>query len=188
MKRRVLPLLWLLVAIEVGAADVPAVFSSSFVPSVDTRTTPNLFFQFSAPELPHAALLAGQPVRMAPVTVNQSRFPEVKLRPTEVLSAKGEVDYAVQHYTSELYRATFGPLSQVATYYFNFLSILGGWHPNEAEALTLHREAERIRINREIKDLIEIQQVKDPKQIQLLRGNEFRFRENALQGAHWRRQ
>jgi hypothetical protein len=53
------------------------------------------------------------------------------------LTDGAKLEIAEKRYISPLYRVTFGPLSQVAAYYFNFLSVLHGWHPNEAEALRL---------------------------------------------------
>ncbi len=67
---------------------------------------------------------------------------------------------------------TFGPLSQIAAYYFNFLSILNGWHPNEAEALTLYRQDERLKMLGEMDSLIRLETIgggKDAKELQRLR-------------------
>jgi hypothetical protein len=80
----------------------------------------------------------------------------------EMLTDYGRVQFAKKIFTTPLYRATFGPLSQIATYYFNFLSILNGWHPNDAEAMTLYRESERVRILSEFDDLSRLEGLGDP--------------------------
>jgi hypothetical protein len=67
-------------------------------------------------------------------------------------------------YLSPLYRVTFGPLSQIAAYYFNFLTILHGWHPNEAEAVTLYRQDERLKMLEKLDSLVRLEKIADPKE------------------------
>jgi len=55
-------------------------------------------------------------------------------------------------------------LSQLAGYYFNWLGILGGWHPNDAEALVLHQQNVRLRKMSEFDDMVEMVRLADPKQ------------------------
>jgi len=80
----------------------------------------------------------------------------------EMLTDYGRLQFAKKTFTTPLYRATFGPLSQVATYYFNFLTILNGWHPSDAEAMTLYRESERVRILSDFDDLCRLEKLRDP--------------------------
>ncbi len=85
--------------------------------------------------------------------------PKLKLHDNDVLTGKGRVEKAVNTYTSPLYRATFGPLSQVAGYALNPLSILGGWHPNEAESMALLREEQRRQSLDEMDSLIQLEKI-----------------------------
>jgi hypothetical protein len=94
---------------------------------------------------------------------------QVLPRESELLTDYGRMQVAKQRFTSPLYRATFGPLAQLATYYFNFLTILNGWHPSEAEAMTLYRESERVRILSDFDDLCRLEGIDDPPA-----GEEFR--------------
>ena len=80
----------------------------------------------------------------------------------EMLTDYGRLQFAKKTFTTPLYRATFGPLSQVATYYFNFLTILNGWHPSDAEAMTLYRESERVQILTDFDDLCRLEKLRDP--------------------------
>jgi hypothetical protein len=90
------------------------------------------------------------------------RSTPVKLSETDVLTDSGKLELAEKRYISPLYRVTFGPLSQVAAYYFNFLTILNGWHPNEAEAITLYREDERLQMLGDMDSLIRIEKIAAP--------------------------
>jgi hypothetical protein len=87
----------------------------------------------------------------------------VKLTEKSVLSDKGRLEIAEKQCLTPLYRVTFGPLAQIATYYFDFLSILGGWHPNELEARELYREEERLRMLSEMDSLIRLETIDRPK-------------------------
>ena len=90
--------------------------------------------------------------------------PRVKLTEKETLTNKGRLALAQKQHITPLYRATFGPLSQLATYYFNWPSILGGWHPNEAEAMTLYRQEERLKMLDEMDSLIRLETLHNPKE------------------------
>ena len=107
---------------------------------------------------------------MEPVIVWGDR---VKLTAADVLPDGAKLEIAEKRYISPLYRVTFGPLSQVAAYYFNFLSVLHGWHPNEAEALTLYRQDERLKMLGALDSLAELETIggdsKDAKDFQRIR-------------------
>lgn len=91
------------------------------------------------------------------IVVPRSGFPQER----ELLTNHGRLELAKKRFTPPLYRATLGPLSQLATYYFNFLSILGGWHPNDAEALTLYAESERVQRLHDFDDLVSLEEFDD---------------------------
>jgi hypothetical protein len=109
----------------------------------------------------------------------------VDLSKTEVLSNEGRVQFAVRKYTTPLYRVTFGPLSQIATYYFNFLTILNGWHPNEAEAMTLYLEDDRIRILSEADNLIWLESIDRKKELPELKQMHFQIRSTGINALYW---
>ena len=108
-------------------------------------------------------------LKMAPLIVWGTRIPNGE---TEVLTESGKLEIAEKRYLSPLYRVTFGPLSQIAAYYLNFLTILEGWHPNEAEAMTLYRQDERLERLRELDSLTRLEMfgdARDVKEFQRLR-------------------
>lgn len=74
----------------------------------------------------------------------------------DLLTPKGRLDLAKKRYLAPAYQKTLGPLSQVAAYYFNFLAILGGWHPNDGEAMALYEDDAQKRRNTEMTDLISL--------------------------------
>jgi len=113
---------------------------------------------------------------MAPVIVWGAR---VKLSETDVLTDSGKLEIAEKRYISPLYRATFGPLSQVAGYYFNFLSILHGWHPNEVEAMTLYRQDERLKMLGELGSLIRLETIGDARDAKELQRIQFEASESS---------
>ena len=90
---------------------------------------------------------------------------ETTLRPTEkdVMTEKEELRLAKKNYLSPIYQAVFGPLSQLGAYYLNPLAIFTGWHPNDAEALTLARQERRLQERRELGELLELEGASDPK-------------------------
>jgi len=89
--------------------------------------------------------------------------PRVKLTEKEILTNKGRLALAEKEQITPLYRLTFGPLSQLAAYYFDWTSILGGWHPNSREAMTLYRQDERLKMLDEMDSLIRLETISDPK-------------------------
>jgi hypothetical protein len=88
--------------------------------------------------------------------------PRVKLKDNDVATDKLRVEQAVNKYTTPLYRTTFGPLSQIAEYAFNIPSIFHGWHPNEAEAMTLREQDIRIERMEEMKRLSRLNLIGNP--------------------------
>jgi hypothetical protein len=113
---------------------------------------------------------------LPPFIVTDTRL---KLKERDVLTDEGRLAVAEKKYITPLYRVTFGPLSQLATYYYNPLSVFNGWHPNEAEAMTLYREDETVRIQSEMDSLIRldlIDDVQDAKQVEHLRSHAERVR------------
>ncbi len=117
---------------------------------------------------PPMAKPAGKPppfdpevVQMKPFYVRENR---VRLTETDVLTDTAQLKMAEAKYLSPLYRVTFGPLSQIAAYYFNFLTILHGWHPNEAEAVTLYRQDERLKMLEKLDSLVRLEKIADPKE------------------------
>jgi hypothetical protein len=109
-------------------------------------------------------------VRMKPFIVTEKRE---KLSESDVLTDTARLKIAENKYTSPLYRVTFGPLGQIAGYYFNFLTILQGWHPNEAESIVLYRQDERLGKLQDLDDLARIESIggdaKDAKDFRRLR-------------------
>lgn len=112
---------------------------------------------------------APNPVLAEPATSPVSELPPVLLPKVivqeqralplerQVLTPKGRLEAAKKTHLSPLYQSTFGPLAQLATYYFNFPSLLGGWRPNEAEAMTLYWEEDRRRILKDMDSLIDLE-------------------------------
>jgi hypothetical protein len=84
----------------------------------------------------------------------------------ELLTPSGRAQYAREHYTTALYRKTFGPLGAIAGLAMN---PLGGWRPNDNEALMLYEQDERLRRLHETDDLLRIVKLTDPKQAAELR-------------------
>jgi len=99
-------------------------------------------------------------VVMPRVEVVERRGP---LTPDDVLTPSGRLDLAKKRYLSPTYRAVFGPLTQLGAYYLNFLSLLGGWHPNDAEAATLRAQDRRIEMMSDVDEMIRVEAVADPK-------------------------
>lgn len=120
--------------------------------------------QLSAAPRPPSNPIVLEPAELLdPVTVKANRLKRIDLSPLEVLSPKGESEYAIKTYTSPLYRSTIAPLAQIAAYYANFLSIFSGWHPGEAEAVTLYRQEQKVRRLRQMDDFIDLERLTDPK-------------------------
>ena len=163
-----------------SGAPIPASAVQPLPPGAKSRPSPVLAKQISSvlpawsPPPPNPVVRLPPPdpevVQMEPVIVWGDR---VKLTATDVLTDGAKLEIAEKRYISPLYRVTFGPLSQVAAYYFNFLSVLHGWHPNEAEALTLYRQDERLKMLGALDSLAELETIggdsKDAKDFQRIR-------------------
>jgi hypothetical protein len=74
----------------------------------------------------------------------------------DLLTPKGRLDLAKKVYLTPVYEKTFGPLSQLAAYYTDFLAIFGGWHPNDGEAMALYEDDAQKRRNTEMADLMNL--------------------------------
>ncbi len=81
----------------------------------------------------------------------------------DVLTEKGQLELDRRRYISPLYQVTFGPLSQLAAYLQNPLSLFGGWHPSDAEATALARQDRRLERLSTLDDLISLESLGDPK-------------------------
>ncbi len=106
---------------------------------------------------------------LTPIEVSDKRS---GLTERAVLTDKAKLEIAEKKMLTPLYRVTIGPLGQLGAYYLDFLSIFGGWHPNEAEAITLYRQEERLRMLGEMDDLIQVDTLHDTrntKQLQRVR-------------------
>ena len=125
-----------------------------------------------APAKPELAAAAPAPgtIALPRYIVREYREP---LTEDIILSPKAALALAKDKYLSPLYRVTFGPLAQVATYYTNFLSLLDGWHPNDAEALVLYRQDRRLEQLTELNDLIDLEMIDNPQAGKQLQGVRF---------------
>jgi hypothetical protein len=97
----------------------------------------------------------------------------IRLADDDVLTNQGILASAKKEYLSPVYQSVFGPLVQVGTYYLDFLSLLGGWHPNDTEALLFYQQHERLRKMGEWDDLIRLAKLTDPKEAVDLKDMEF---------------
>ena len=109
-----------------------------------------------ASPLPPGAVVAPGTVQLPPFVVRETK---VKLTEKDVLTDKAKLELAKKRYLSPLYRTTLGPLSQLGAYYINWLSIFGGWHPNEVEAAVLNRQDERLEMLGEMDSLIRLETI-----------------------------
>ena len=136
-------------------------FSSS---AQDTKETP------ASPARPDPLL----PDSSLPLTILKPYVittPRVKLTERDVLTDQAKLALAKKTQLTPLYQVTFGPLSQLGAYYFDWLSILGGWHPNDLEALVLYRQEEDVRRKNEMDSLMRLEtiyDINDAKQLQRL--------------------
>jgi hypothetical protein len=116
------------------------------------------------------------PAVQQPGTMLMPKFvvnaPWEKLTEETVLTDKAELALAEAKYISPFYRVTFGPLMQIMAYFHDPLSISNGWHPNEAEVMTLRRQDRRLEQLNELDSLIGLEMIddsKDAKQFENLR-------------------
>lgn len=156
----------------------PAPASSAATPATEASSAPasetveRLRFHFSLPPAsdpaaPAAAVAASDSETAPPGVVRlpklEVRDRRIDLEPREVLSEKGRIDAAKQRYLTPAYQQTFGQLSELALLYFNPLALLGGWHPNDAEAMTLYEQDERRRRMRRGDESLDLHHVDDTK-------------------------
>jgi hypothetical protein len=97
----------------------------------------------------------------------------IRLDNEDVLTNQGILASAKKEYLSPVYQSVFGPIVQLGTYYLNFLSLLGGWHPNDTEALLFYQQHERLRKMGEWDDVIRLSKLTDPNEAANLKGLEF---------------
>jgi len=178
----------LLVALGVGTAragDAPAGSGTVAVVSIG-----HLGFKFSERATTTAA---AKPVALLPEETNPayvlprmvvSERP-VKLLEREVLTERGRRELAEKRYITPLYRTTFGPAAQLASYYFNPLGLLGGWHPNTAEAMTLYQEDERVRTLEELDDLVELEGLEKGGEAKDLKELHAQVRQTGVNALYW---
>lgn len=100
--------------------------------------------------------VAPAPYRLPPYYVREK---ELRLKERELLTEHGKLLYAKKRFLSPSYQKIFGPLSQLAGYYLNFLSLFGGWHPNDAEARVLMEQEERLERMRELSNLSRLESI-----------------------------
>jgi hypothetical protein len=124
----------------------------------------------------------GETVHLPPFFVHPRQdIPEEK----EMLTDFGRLQFARKKFISPLYRATFGPLAQIGAYYLNFLSILNGWHPNDAEAMALYRESERLQILTNFDDLRRIEELGEPGTSDEFKQMRARIRRTGIDALYW---
>ena len=143
-----------------GADEPPAKTISSPTPTPSTVSTDSQSTKLGSSVATHLGLKFEPKTQEATNTyldpkILDSIFPETVVLPKfvvrdrrqkftedQILTDKAKLARAEKSYLSPLYRVSFGPLSQLASYYFDWTSILNGWHPNEIEAMALYRENE----------------------------------------------
>ena len=143
-----------------------------------------LGFKFNPVKEPAAQTTASAPAPDGTVVMPNVLVRESRAKPTEedLMTPAEKLDQAKRENISPLYAVTFGPLSQLASYYFNWLGILGGWHPNDAEALVLHDQNIRLRKLREFDDMVDMVRLADPKQateLKNMRAELFRLQQDS---------
>jgi hypothetical protein len=101
----------------------------------------------------------------------------------ELLTPQGRLAAAQKTYLSPVYQKTLGPLVQIASYCFQPLTLLGGWRPNEAEAMTLYWEDDRRRILKDLDSLIELES--DRTRVNELRRVRQQTRTDGINALYW---
>ena len=89
-------------------------------------------------------------------TVNEKRMPFTE---RDILTPEGRITLANKRYISPVYRKTLGPLAAIASLLMN---PLGGWRPNDREAMTLYNDAEQKRRNSAMRELFELEALREP--------------------------
>ncbi len=106
-----------------------------------------------ADEQPNGEFTADDVLHLRKMIVTERRQ---QLIERDLLTPKGRLDLAKKRYLTPAYQKTLGPLAQVAAYYFDFLAIFGGWHPNDAEAMLLYEDDAQKRRNTEMAELLSL--------------------------------
>ena len=75
---------------------------------------------------------------------------KVPFQDREILTPKGRLDLAKKTYLTPAYQKTLGPLSALAGLLMN---PLGGWQPNNPEAMVLYEDTEQLRRKTEMQEL-----------------------------------
>ena len=96
---------------------------------------------------------ADDTLHLSKVVVTGKRIP---FNARDGLTPAGRLDFAKKTHLTPAYEKTFGPLGTLASYYFNFMAIFSGWHPNDADALALYADADQKRRNIEMNSLLEV--------------------------------
>ncbi len=111
-----------------------------------------------------------EPLLLEPFIVNGTR---AKLTERAIMTDGARLKIAKDRTLSPLYRYTFGPLAQLASYYFNPLGLLFGWRPNDAEAEVLYRQEERLEMLGEMDSLMRLEKIGGSKDTKLLQRVRF---------------
>ena len=123
---------------------------------------------------------APQPTTDGPVIVLpkfEVHDTRVRLSERDVMSSQALLAEAKERYLTSVYQKTIGQVSAALGLIANLPSILGGWHPNDAEATVLFSQDERLRRIRNTNDLLELVEITDPVEYKALRqslGTTFR--------------
>jgi len=83
----------------------------------------------------------------------------VPLQEREVLSPTGKLDLARKTYLTPAYQKTIGLLAAVASLLNN---PLGGWQPNDPEAMALYEDTEQLHRKTEMKELADLAALSNP--------------------------
>ncbi|MEO6004271.1 MAG: hypothetical protein ABIZ04_19175 [Opitutus sp.] len=123
---------------------------------------------------------APQPTTDGPVIVLpkfEVHDTRVRLSERDAMSSQALLAEAKERYLSSVYQKSFGQISAALGLIANLPSILGGWHPNDAEASVLFVQDERLRRIRDTNELLDLVEITDPAEYKELRqslGTTFR--------------
>jgi hypothetical protein len=145
---------------KVACGEDPVAARASVYSELSASARLGIAYKPAAAQPAPAVAPAAGTVSMPRYIVKESRE---KLGPADILTPKATLDLAKDTYLSPLYRVTFGPLAQLAAYYTNVLTLLNGWHPNDAEAAVLLQQDRRLQKLNEIDSLIDLELIDDPK-------------------------
>ena len=95
-------------------------------------------------------VLADGVIRLPKYYVNEERMP---FSTREILTPEGQLAVAKKRDISPVYAKTLGPLSAVASLLMN---PLGGWQPNDPEAMALYKDEEQKQRNADMKALMRL--------------------------------